>query len=170
MNPIRWRRSPRDTEDVPGSAERDPTGIILIDCHGCGRNPDPCGQDCISCMASAVHTEGSSERIRMSSGRDVEVVGRSAAAICRLSELLNAAVTDPKEPECRDCECRPTAVMDVLWEDFPEPSFQQANQLLRRVPTDNPGCSSCIQRTSALVVNAEKQMASIRSELGGGYI
>ena len=146
---------------------RDPSGILRITCDGCERSPDACEPMCLRCMTDAVHRAGASERIRMTGTKDIEITGRAAEAICLLSDAVHMNVCDPRDPGCRDCECRPSMMAEALWSTFPEPSFQTAKQVIRREKTDDPGCASCLQRTSALLLNAEVRMERVRACLGG---
>ena len=167
MNGFKWVSKRNETTRMPGEAVRDPSGILRISCDGCERSPDACEPECLKCMTDAVHRAGASERIRMTGTKDIEVTGRAAEAICLLSDAVHMNVCDPRDPGCRDCECRPSMMAEALWSTFPEPSFQAAKQVIRREKTDDPGCASCLQRTSALLLNAEVQMERIRSCLGG---
>lgn len=154
--------------DIPGTAERSPSGILCIDCTGCDRRPDICDVSCLTCVTGAVHTHGAAERIRMSADRDTEISGKASEAVCLLADVLHIPVCDPRAPECGDCERRPTAVHEVLWDTFPEPSFTAARQMVRRGANDTPNCTACLQRTSSLLDAAEKQMDRIRACLQGG--
>ena len=157
-----------DEGDIPGTACRNTSGILCIDCSGCDRRPDVCDVSCLTCITGAVHTHGASERIRMSSERDIEISGKASEAVCLLADVLHTPVCDPKSPDCEGCERRPTAVYKVLWSTFPEPSFPNARQMVRRGPNDDQNCTACLQRTSSLLDVSEKQMERVRACLQGG--
>ncbi len=148
--------------NVPGTASRDPSGALVVDCRGCARKPSVCEQACLRCMAGAVSLEGDSDRIRLSAGRDVEVTGRTAEAVCLMSRLLSSPVEDPGRPGCADCPRRPTVVLDAAMQDFPEPSFSRARAMVVKHPDDEPECSACMQMTASILTVSEDTMDRIR--------
>ena len=162
------REKNRTPDTVPGEAVRDPSGILMIDCRDCSQTPDVCEIQCLRCITGAIHRAGGADRIRMSSERDYEISGKASEAVCLLSDVRHKPVCDPRFPECANCERRPTAVHETLWNTFPDPSFAAARQLVRRNQTDGTMCTSCLQRTSSMLDASEAEMNRIRNCLGGG--
>ncbi len=148
--------------EAPGTSERHPSGAVVIRCRGCSRRPSATDQACIRCMAAAVSLQGDADRIRMSGGKDVEVTGRTAQAVCLMSLLLSSPVEDPDRPKCSDCPRRPSMVLEAAMQDFPEPSFQRARVLALKRPDDEPECTACLQMSSSILTASEEVMDRIR--------
>ncbi len=153
----------KETEgDVPGSSSREPSGTVAVNCRGCTRRPSVTEQPCLRCMAAAITLQGDADRIRMCAGKDTEVTGRTARAVCLMSRLFSSPAEDPGKSECADCPRRPTAVVDAALQDFPEPSFQRARVMTLKRPEDDPECTACMQMSSALLSTMEEAMDRIR--------
>lgn len=168
MNGISKRQKQKSV--LPGDAVL--TGNILtIQCRGCEHLPDACSQNCINCICDAIVREGTAERIRLLSGKDIDISGPSAEIFCDLAKVNRPITTIPTGRKCMKCPRSPAKVLENVWAEFPDPSFTSACARLYTDSRDGPECYACLQKTYSALMAADGEMNSIRektSSLAGG--
>ncbi|AGI47968.1 hypothetical protein TALC_00975 [Thermoplasmatales archaeon BRNA1] len=151
-------------ENRPGSASMDPSGILNVDCRGCQQVPDAGSPVCIRCITSAIASEGNSDRIRLTAGKDTEISGDAADILCDLATMDRSPVPVSGDRRCRQCQRSPWAVMDAAWADFPEPNFAYAKGRLHSESGDMAECASCMQRTGSAISVSEESFARVKKK------
>ena len=148
-----------------GSSYRiDDSNTLCVNCRGCDQFPDSCSQVCISCICEAIASNGTAERIRLVSSKDIEISGGTAELICSLARIRRPLLNTPKGRQCSRCPRSPMAILDATWSDFPDPDFKRACARLYSDSNDGPECIACMQRTYNAISATEKEMDSIRSK------
>ncbi|MCQ2085390.1 MAG: hypothetical protein MJZ21_04505 [archaeon] len=155
--------SRKDKKAEPGTSyiERN-SEILHINCRGCSHFPDGCAPDCISCMCEAVANNGTAEKIRLESGRDVEFSGRAAEMVCNLARIRRPIIQIPTGRKCARCPRNPESIINFAWSEFPDPNFDAASSRLYSDMSDGPECTACMQRTYNAISAAKNEMEKIR--------
>ena len=148
--------------------------VLSIDCRDCGRIPDAACAECIRCIVTEMKKHGCVERIRMRTGRDIEVSGPAAEIICELLfiDKSSSAIRTKKKGKCRSCNYSGDRIIDIAWESFPSPDFAGARGKLMSFKTGRNVCDVCVQKTYRALDQAElsiselSQKASLLSNRG----
>lgn len=147
----------------PGDASLS-NNTLTISCEGCENLPDACGRNCINCICDAIVREGTAERIRLLSGRDIDISGASAEILCDLAKVNRPITVIPSGRRCLRCPRSPAKVLEGVWAEFPDPSFTSACARLYTDSRDGPECNACMQRTYNALTMAETEMRAIREK------
>ena len=158
------KKSKKNAGPVPGTASVDRSGNLVVHCGGCDQVPDAGSPVCVRCIASAVSSEGTAEKIRLKAGRDTEISGGAAEILCDLALLRRASLPTNGTRKCSVCSRSPVKVMGDAWADFPEPSFAAACDRLYALADDSPECTACLQRTHTALRAAEDSMARVKDK------
>lgn len=143
--------------------------IISIDCRGCGRIPDTGSKECISCIVDGISEHGCVSRIRLRTGKDIEISGTAAELFCELSLIYRSArsAVNEEKGRCRSCKYSCRRIAGLAWEKFPEPDFAGARGVLMTSRTSNKVCGICIQKTYRILDQAELSMGEFYRKIAG---
>jgi hypothetical protein len=123
-------------------------GALVINCSQCRYAPDPGTAECIRCMVSTMCTVGSSDRIVLRTGKDLEISGHSGKVVKDTASVMRWSF--PQEPEkgrCRMCEMSRRKVMDEVWRSFPDDAMASAEARLQGKRPQGKDCDMCVLRT-----------------------
>ena len=150
---------------------------LCIDCRGCAQIPDVKSPDCIRCMVHNISQYGNAERIRMRTGRDLEISGVATELLCDLAFVDRSSQVvgrSENNRSCSNCDYSCEKIFDLAWQGFPDPYFEAARgRLLEFRPVERE-CATCIQKTyraldqSELGLNNIKKRVSVLAIRGGG--
>ncbi len=149
----------------PGTASLDEKdGSLNIYCKGCTQFPDPSAARCISCICEAIGACGTSEVIRLTGTREMELSGDAAEIFCDLARLCRpmAGITKRK---CAGCPRSPEQIYDSVWSEFPDLSFAKACSRLYSDSGDGPECAGCLQRTYLTLTNCDAELKKIEDRI-----
>lgn len=136
--------------------------VLSINCRECGHIPDPACAECVRCIVTEIGKHGCVERIRMRTGKDIEISGAAVELLCELSFVdTSSAVHKTRKGRCRTCGYSEDRIMRIAWETFPEPDFVGARGRLMTFRTGNSVCDVCIHRTYRALDQAELSMSEI---------
>lgn len=137
--------------------------MLKIDCRSCGNIPDTGNIDCIRCIVSKISENGCAARIRLRTGRDLEISGRAAEILCELSFIDRSAssIEGNKSHKCRSCRYSCDKIVGIAWDSFPTPDFSGARGKLMSFRTTSNVCDVCIQRTYRALDQAELSISEI---------
>lgn len=155
----------KKTEESYLSMEGD---TLCIDCRNCMCVPEVKSAECIRCIVSAISECGNSERIRLRTGRDMEISGPSAAILCELAALdrsANVMNGFGRERGCANCEFSCRNVFNVAWQGFPDPFFEAARNKLMSFRAEDPECATCMQRTYRALDQAELGLNNVKKKV-----
>jgi len=156
---------PTKKNDVEHHMEDD---ALVINCLDCGLMPVPGSKECLRCMVDRMSVSGGAVRIILRAGKDLEISGRSGQVIRSISSLKRGSIP-VREPErrCRNCNMSKSAVLDRVWESFPDAGFSAARSMIDSEGSDE-GCGRCIRSTQRALEQLESDLESIRSGMVGG--
>lgn len=164
MTKIKLSRSASEVGDAPGTGTMDRSGNLVVNCRGCDQLPDAGSPVCIRCITAAISNVGTSDKIQLRAGKDMEISGRAAEILCDLAQLRRTSPPADGTRRCGTCMRSPSRVMGDAWADFPEPSFAAACDRLYGLAGDGPECASCLQRTHSALRMAEDSMGRVRDK------
>lgn len=164
-NSIRRLFGGRKTEESYASVEGD---TLSIDCRNCMCVPEIRSAECIRCIVSAISEHGNAERIRLRTGRDLEISGPSAEILCELAFVDRSANTmnsSSGRRGCANCQFSCRNVFNVAWQGFPDPYFEAAREMLLSFRAEDQECASCMQRTYRALDQAELGLKNIKKKV-----
>ncbi len=120
----------------------------MINCSGCIYAPDPGTAECIRCMVSTMCTTGSSDRIVLRTGKDIEISGNSGKIIKDTASVMRWSFPQEEDKgRCRMCELSRKKVMGEVWKSFPDDAIVSAEASLEGKHPQGKDCDMCILRT-----------------------
>lgn len=140
------------------------SGILTVNCRGCGQFPDVGSPVCIRCMTAFISKNGTADRIQLKAGKDTEVSGPAAEILCDLAMLNRPDYQVSGGKACESCMRSPSKVLEAAWADFPDPSFSSVAGSLYSDYRDGPECALCLQRTHSALLSADANMEKIRKK------
>ncbi|MDN5357717.1 MAG: hypothetical protein PWR17_886 [Candidatus Methanomethylophilaceae archaeon] len=171
---IMEQRFPKKKNGKNGAARSKIDGDVLsIDCRDCGNVPDAGSAECIRCIVSNISENGCAARIRLRTGRDLEISGPAAEILCKLSFIDKSAssIGGSRTHRCRSCHYSCDKIVSIAWSSFPTPDFSGARGKLMSFRTANNICDVCIQKTYRVLDQAELSVSEISkrtSAMAGG--
>ncbi|MDR1690532.1 MAG: hypothetical protein LBR42_01640 [Candidatus Methanoplasma sp.] len=151
--------------------------VLCIDCKRCSTVPDVRSVNCLGCMMHHISQHGNAGRIRLRTGRDLELSGPAAEIICEMAALhgtMDSEFSGTGKRSCGDCMNSRSKIMGMIRSGFPEPNFDSARGRLASFRPSENECNSCIQRTyraldqTELGLNNLKKKISIEAARTGG--
>lgn len=168
------QKSPKKKNRKDGAAMSEIDGDVLsIDCRGCGKIPDAGSAECIRCIVSNISDKGCVARVRLRTGRDMEISGPAVEILCKLSFIDRSAssVDNNRAHRCRSCHYSYDRIVGIAWSSFPTPDFSGARGKLMSFRAANNVCDVCIQKTYRALDQAELSVSEISkrtSAMAGG--
>ncbi len=141
-------------------------GSLMMNCSGCRYAPDPGTAECLKCMVSTMCSVGSSDRIVLRTGRDVEISGRSGKAVKDTASVMRWS--RPQEEErgrCRVCELSRRKVMEEVWDSFPDDSVAAAEARLGGKRPSGKDCDMCVLRTRRALEQIDRGLREIADRM-----
>ncbi len=137
--------------------------VLSIDCRECGRIPDASCAECIRCIITEMKKHGCVERVRMRTGRDIEVSGPVVEILCELTfiDKSSSAIRTKKKGRCRSCNYSGDKIIEIAWESFPSPDFAGARGKLMSFKTGRNVCDICVQKTYRALDQAELSISEL---------
>ena len=151
--------------------------VLLINCRKCSSVPDFRSTGCVRCMMHHISKQGSAERIRLRTSKDIEIFGSAAETLCELAHLYRSTslqVSKEGDRSCSECINSCPKIMEIVWSGFPDPNFDSARGRLASFRPSDIRCNTCIQRTYRAIeqtehgVNKLKKRISIEAARTGG--
>ena len=141
--------------------------VLSIDCRDCGRIPDAACAECIKCIVTEMNEHGYVARVRMRTGRDIEISGPAAEILCELSfiDKSSSAIRIKKKGRCKSCNYSGDKIVDIAWESFPSPDFAGARGKLMSFKTGKNVCEICVQKTYRALDQAELSISEISEKV-----
>lgn len=151
-------------EEAGSVIDRD---VLSIVCRNCIQIPDPASAECIRCMVTEIKTQGCVSKIRLRTGRDIEISGSAAEALCELSlvDCLSSSIKTGGKRKCKSCNYSPERILRIAQESFPVPDFGRARSQLMSFRTEDEICGICIQRTYRTLDQAELSMSKLSKKV-----
>ena len=150
----------------PGPTVTKEGDSMVIDCRGCRLTPVPGSDECIRCMVSAMCANGSSDRVVLRTGRDIEVSGDAGRAIREVASIRRwSSDTARGGPRCRGCRVSRDSVMTAAWNGFPRTAVFEGKRVLRNGPPDRDECRACVMRTSKALEQMDAGIRRVISEM-----
>lgn len=137
--------------------------VLSIDCRDCGRIPDAACAECIRCIITEMKKHGYVERVRMRTGRDIEISGPAAEILCELSfiDKSSSVIRTKKKGRCKSCNYSGDRIIDIAWKSFPVPDFAGARGKLMSFKTGRNVCDICVQKTYRALDQAELTISEL---------
>lgn len=141
--------------------------VLSIDCRDCGRIPDAACAECIKCIVTEMKKHGCVERVRMRTGRDIEISGPVTEILSELTfiDRSSSAIRNKKKGKCRSCNYSGDKIIDIAWESFPSPDFAGARGKLMSFKTKETLCDICVQRTYRALDQAELSISELSKKV-----
>ena len=137
--------------------------VLSIDCRDCGRIPDAACSECIRCIVTEMKKHGCVERVRMRTGRDIEISGSVVEILCELTfiDKSSSVIRNKKKGRCRSCNYSSEKIIEIAWKSFPSPDFSGARGKLMSFKTGRNVCDICVQKTYRALDQAELSISEI---------
>ncbi|MBE6520683.1 MAG: hypothetical protein E7Z68_06170 [Thermoplasmata archaeon] len=146
-SPGKRARSDSDRKPEPPPAALS-GGALIINCSRCMYAPDPGTAECIRCMVATMCSVGSTDRIVLRTGKDMEISGRSGKIVKDTASVMRWSFPQEEEKgRCRMCELSRKKVMDDVWDSFPKDTIVSAEARLQGKHPQGKDCDMCILRT-----------------------
>jgi hypothetical protein len=140
---------------------------LTIDCRKCLHVPEIRSSDCIRCMVGCISSHGNAERIRLRTGKDMEISGQTANILCELALLdrsVKSADVSVRAHSCNVCDYSRVNVINVAWQGFPDPYFEAARELLMKFRAEDRECANCLKKTYRALDQAELGLKNIKKK------
>lgn len=136
---------------------------LVIGCIDCDYTPIPGSRECFRCMVETMASAGSTSRIVLRAGKDLEISGKSSQMIRSISSLRrNSAPVREEGRKCRNCNMSRNVVMDAVWDSFPDAGFSAARSMVDSEPGD-ASCERCVRSTQRALEQLERDLEDVRS-------
>ena len=149
---------------APSAAISDET--LIINCSRCRFSPDPGTAECIGCMVRTMCSVGSSDRIVLRTGKDVEISGRSGKAIKDTASVMRWSMPQ-EEPRgrCSMCDLSRGQVVKAVWDRFPSDGLGMAHATLQGKRPPGKDCEGCVLRTRRALEQIEAGLKEVTERM-----
>ena len=141
--------------------------VLSINCRKCSKAPDIRSSGCMRCMIHHISQQGSAERIRLRTSKDLELFGPAAEALCEVAVFYRAASMSMNGggKSCSNCANSCSKIMEIAWSGFPDPNFDSARGKLMSFRPADSSCNLCIQKTYRALDQAEHGMNNLKKKI-----
>ncbi len=141
-------------------------GTLVINCSQCIYAPDPGTAECIRCMVSTMCSVGSTDRIVLRTGKDMEISGHSGRVVKDTASVMRWSFPQEEEKgRCRMCELSRKKVMDEVWDSFPNEAIVSAEARLQGKHPQGKDCDMCILRTRRALEQIDMGLKDIEERM-----
>ena len=172
MHTLNWKKkAPSGRNDARKGTESRPSkapsasvsdDALIINCSRCRFTPDPGTAECIGCMVRTMCATGSSDRIVLRTGKDIEISGRSGRMIKDTASVMRWSLPqEPPKGRCSMCDLYKGKVVGAVWDRFPSDGLGAAHATLQGKRPPGKECEGCIQRTRRALEQIENGIAEI---------
>ena len=141
-------------------------GALVINCSRCMYAPDPGTAECIRCMVSTMCAVGSTDRIVLRTGKDMEISGHSGKIVKDTASVMRWSF--PQEAEkgrCRMCDLSRKKVMGEAWRSFPDDALASAEAILQGKHPQGKDCDMCVVRTRRALEQIDSGLKEITERM-----
>lgn len=161
-----------DIRRLVGVTERSETrfrmddGTLVILCTKCTYTPVPGSDECIGCMVDSMAEHGSSDRIILRTGKDIEVSGRSCRVLREVASLKRWSMqTRPLKNRCSRCPVSRNNVMSAVWTEFPRNCIEAGRAMLTDHESTGEECIVCRDNTERALEHLEHGLDRIMGSM-----